>query len=147
MVGTGGQTQPALFAAPTPPAATTTKTRRRQPLNAWAHTTTTGQCPTCGKPTLNALEDTRTLIPNTADPHTLTSTDELTALLAGRHTYDYDTRNRTLQRRTIHHIRGHPPEHDTHPVVPQHHCTNTLGTPLPPTPPTKETSTNDTPPF
>lgn len=149
MVGTGGQTQPALFATPTPP--TTGTTKRRRPLNAWAHTTTTGQCPTCGQPTINALENTDIPIRNTADPHTLTSRDELTALLTGRHTYTLDTRAHTLQRRTIHHIRGHPPEHDPQPVLPQHHCTNPLGTPLPPTPlpptPPKETSTNDQPPF
>lgn len=86
-------------------------------------------------------------IPNTADPHTLTSTQELTALRSGRHTYDYDTRARTLQRRTIHHIRGHPPETDTNPVLPQHHCTQPLGTPLPPTPTTQETRPNEHPPF
>lgn len=138
--GGGGGGQPTLFPIPS--------TRKAKKPTA---TITEQPCPTCRQPTLQAQESDSIPIHNTADPHTLNPRDELDALLAGRHTYEHNHRTQTLGRRTIHHIRGRPPNtHTDHTVHPQHTCwTQPLGTPpAPPQPaPTRKTTTNDQPPF
>ena len=98
-------------------------------------TATWRPCPKCHARTLVGLDDTTAALTATTDPRLLTRSDEATAWLTGRTTYQLHPHGPRLRRRNHWAITGHPA--DTVPVVADHTCSQPLGTPIPASP-TKE---------
>lgn len=103
----------------------------------------------CGQPVLTGLNDDNCAWPTTVDPHPLTPTGEMLALLGGRHTYDYWIHAQELNGPRDHLRIPYRPATDTGStrVLAAHIC----GTPplphYPSPPPTPNQETNDDPPF